>query len=672
VATNNLVNTLDGLSGTVVLNQGTGIAITDNSPSAGHITIANAGVTSLTNGNGIALNANTGAVTISNSGVTSIVNGSTNTVFTGQVTFVGGTGIVISPNVPVSGSLTISISGSSLVSSLDGIQGAVTLTQGAGISIVDNSPSSGRITLTNTGVTSVIPGSGISINQSTGAVTISVSGTTGVSSIVNAATNHTYTGTVGLNPGTGVSFSDNVPVSGYMSISIGQNVATNANVQFNSSTLSVGETINGSGWNSLTTLGGIDVLGALQVGPGWAGMGDQGALGNKFLIQGAGSGIVSYVLDAFDGFGGAGFTTANIIGRYLRASSYTSGYQATPSGSFLMTFGGRGSFSGGVTTSNSAAISFVTTESWNFSTDVGAEIQFATTPNGSSTSGRLTRMYIRNNGLVEVAGVSGSAGMQLDTGWFQATDGVSGGFLAQGNTYNIIQAPNGGLYSGQAVYLRALGGTTPNGPPGGVGAIGYSSGSNYWIWNGSSYASVNLTAVGGGVTAINGMAGSITIAQGSGISISSGSQQVTITNSGVTFLSQGSGITLSGSTGSITISAAGVTAIVNASTNHAYTGSVGISAGSNIILSDNIPVSGFMLISVSSTPSFTTVSIGGTQAINSSAQFVGNGVNVGMNGVSARAFNPKNSSGTQFFGSDLTFVDLNGITHTVIGGIVVA
>ncbi len=82
---------------------------------------------------------------------------------------------------------------------------------------------------------------------------------------------------------------------------------------------------------------------------------------------------------------------------------------------------------------------------------------------------------------------------------------------------------------------------------------------------GSGYATVSFDASthtvtvsasgdGQGITSINSQTGpAVTISGGTGISVSSGSNTVTITNSGVTSLYAGTGISLSGSTGSITV-----------------------------------------------------------------------------------------------------------------------
>lgn len=90
---------------------------------------------------------------------------------------------------------------------------AVTVTAGTGMSGGGAVSLGGSVTLTNAGVTSNVAGSGISVSGATGAVTIT---NTGVTSNV---------------AGTGVTVSG---ATGAVTISIGQAVATNSNVQFNS------------------------------------------------------------------------------------------------------------------------------------------------------------------------------------------------------------------------------------------------------------------------------------------------------------------------------------------------------------------------------------------------------------------------------------------------------
>lgn len=145
--------------------------------------------------------------------------------------FDDGTTVAIAGNLQVTGSLraanlTGSLNGSNLIdasvanakltnSTISGIalgSNLATLTIGTGLSGTSYNGSTG-VTIANTGVTSAVAGTAISVSGATGAVTIN---NTGVTSNV---------------AGTGVSVSG---ATGAVTISIGQAVATSSNVQFNS------------------------------------------------------------------------------------------------------------------------------------------------------------------------------------------------------------------------------------------------------------------------------------------------------------------------------------------------------------------------------------------------------------------------------------------------------
>jgi len=108
---------------------------------------------------------------------------------------------------------------------------------GTGISV---NSATGAVTISNTGVTSLTTSSGLSTNtNATGAVSITNTGVTslttssGLSTNTNAtgAVSITNTGVTSLGAGTGVTLSGS---TGGVTVSIGQDVATSANVTFNS------------------------------------------------------------------------------------------------------------------------------------------------------------------------------------------------------------------------------------------------------------------------------------------------------------------------------------------------------------------------------------------------------------------------------------------------------
>lgn len=91
------------------------------------------------------------------------------------------------------------------------------------------------------------------------------------------------------------------------------------------------------------------------------------------------------------------------------------------------------------------------------------------------------------------------------------------GLIATGAAYNTIQATAGGVYVGlgvttdQALYPKTLA-SNPNDPAAGYGGFSHKSGVTYRYWNGTAWADVNLSSVGGGVTALNTLTGSVTLA----------------------------------------------------------------------------------------------------------------------------------------------------------------
>jgi hypothetical protein len=373
-------------------------------------------------------------------------------------------------------------------------------------------------------------------------------------------------------------------------------------------------------WNTVQTSGGAKIGNALQLGPMI--LSDQGSIGNNFLIQGAAVGVVSYVVDAYDNTGFVP-TVPAIVGRRIVASSTAGPWSQTPSGAGLFTFGGRGSYSGspgGVTASNSAAITFAASENWTSASNNGAEIQFATTPNANGPGARATRVYIRNTGTLEIMnGMYAHFGMQSD------------GFIS---------------------FLPTV--STPSIPSSGYAALVPNSGSVWWYYNPSTltWNTVNFAASSGGVTFINLLNGSVGIVQGTGVTVTTSSPNITIsigqpvnTTANVTFQSMQSQNTGA----SITFQ--------NTNFNFQVDGNGNISAAG----------------SVNVTTSASTYKLQGAVMINTAGQFVGPGVNVGrFNGVGARAFNPYDSGGTQHFGADFTFQDATLATHTVIGGVLVS
>ena len=129
----------------------------------------------------------------------------------------------------------------------------------------------------------------------------------------------------------------------------------------------------------------------------------------------------------------------------------------------------------------------------------------------NQTGGSLTPIQMDGLGDISAAGdinITGATatykvqGNQVinQSGVFNGAGGVD----VAGTAYNIIQAPNGGLFAGLGVtsnqafypYGRTCSGL--NTPASGYGGWSFQSGSTYCYWNGSAWAAVNLATSGGG------------------------------------------------------------------------------------------------------------------------------------------------------------------------------
>lgn len=183
-----------------------------------------------------------GAFAASNTKVTSVSGTS------GRVTSSGGT----TPTIDLAASgVTASTYGSAAALQIPGFTvdtyGRITQANSTGITVASSvnagtgitvNQTTGAVTVTNAGVTSAVAGTGISVSGATGAVTITNSGVTSITAStgisVNAGTGGvtiTNTGVTSAVAGTGVSVSAG---TGAVTFSIGQAVATGSSVQFGS------------------------------------------------------------------------------------------------------------------------------------------------------------------------------------------------------------------------------------------------------------------------------------------------------------------------------------------------------------------------------------------------------------------------------------------------------
>jgi len=260
-------------------------------------------------------------------------------------------------------------------------------------------------------------------------------------------------------------------------------------------------------YNSIQTPGGILSLQRLAVYPNFTpNLADiSGA-----LVQAVGqNNNLIMVVDAYD-TGSTPGTVAGFVGR--RAIGTPGGALSNlGNGTILLTIGGRGSTTAGFTGASNAAITFQTSEGWGLTAN-GAEMNFGVTANGQT--GRVARMWLRNTGMLEVAGTTNLAGIQLNAGFMRADDQ---GFATTSFSLGAFTASNGGAMLGQACYLASRG--APTNPLGGFGGIGYASGASYWIWGGSGWLTFDFGNPSVGVLTASG-------------TIQSSSSGITFQNSG--------------------------------------------------------------------------------------------------------------------------------------------
>jgi len=238
-----------------------GIGVTASS-SNGTVIITNTGVTKLTSGTGISLSGSNGNITISVSGNVkgNLVAGVTNVGIFSNTLAVSNSPIVssgiINVDLPKISSLTsgtyttpnLTVDETGRITSITNgvISGAVTsviVANGKGIAVT-GSPitSSGTITVTNTGVTRLRAGTGITLTDTTGDITISASA-------INGGGNGTVT-RVDMSSSTLDIVGSPITTSGRISIELPSNISIGNLVVTGNSNLGNANTINiGGGTN---------------------------------------------------------------------------------------------------------------------------------------------------------------------------------------------------------------------------------------------------------------------------------------------------------------------------------------------------------------------------------------------------------------------------------------
>ncbi len=287
---NNFTQLFDTASPYNTFNAGLGITATSDSE-LGTVTITNTGVLNITAGTGIAISASTGNITISSSGTGEIGVTSVN-VITDTMDVSGGPIVSagsIRVDLPMIESITagsysapnITVDDYGRITSIAN----TTIPSGTVTSVAINSTGEGLevsggpitedgiITLRNTGVTRIVAGSGIQINDGTGEVTISSLNTNQgtVTSIDVTSTSLTITGSPIITNGTiTVDLPEDIIVQGDALV---DNLSANVDVQ-------VG--------NSLTVVSGDSTLGNVATANYFSGNG-------SLLTSITGANVTGYV-----------------------------------------------------------------------------------------------------------------------------------------------------------------------------------------------------------------------------------------------------------------------------------------------------------------------------------------------------------------------------------------
>lgn len=149
----------------------------------------------------------------------------------------------------------------------------------------------------------------------------------------------------------------------------------------------------------------------------------------------------------------------------------------------------------------------------------------------NTLSGALTLAGTSNQVTITPSGstLTFSTPQNLHSGATPTFDGLV--ITAGTPAYNNLQLTNGGAYAvlglttDQALYPKTLA-SNPNDPASGYGGFSHKSGATYRYWNGSAWADINMSTAGGGVSQLNTLTGSVTLA--------GTSNQITLTPSGNT------------------------------------------------------------------------------------------------------------------------------------------
>ncbi len=436
------------------------------------IVISNIGVTSLTGtANQISVSASTGAVTLSLPSSMTVNSLTLSSLTPNSFLYSGTGGLLTTTAAPTDGQLLIGSTGVAPVRS--------TLTAGSGITITNGA---GSITITASGVAGV---------------TTFSAGTTGFTP--NVATSGAVTLAGVLNVANGGSGLSSIPTNGQIAIGNG--------VGYTLSTLTAGSGVTITNGAGTITIAATGVSGVSTFSAGTTG----------FTPNVATSGAITLAGTLVRANGGTGLSTAPTNGQLLIGNGATYVLSTLTAGSGISVTNGAGTItiaSSGVTTFSAGTTGFTPSVATSGAVTLAGTLVRANGGTGLSTAPTNGQLLIGNGATYVLSTLTAGAGVTITNGAGTITiaaTGVSGVTTFSAGTTGFT--PN--VATSGAITLAG----TVNIGHGGTGITTTPLNGRLLIGNGAGYTLANLTA-GAGVTITNG-AGTITISSSGVAGVSS-------------------------------------------------------------------------------------------------------------------------------------------------------